>query len=83
VPAFLAFVDRPWTQVRVIDVQAYLESRQDKAPGTRTMACAALKSLLTFAHETGYLTYRRIGCAIPTLHTRSTVVRPFIWFNKR
>lgn len=55
--AFLAFVDKPLAQVRVIDVQAYLESLQGSAPGTRALAAAAIKSLLTFAHETGYIPF--------------------------
>ena len=55
--AFLAFVDRPLAQVKVIDVQSYLESLQGSAPGTRALAAAAIKSLLTFAHETGYIPF--------------------------
>lgn len=55
--AFLAFVARPLAQVRVVDVQAYLESLQGSAPGTQALAAAAIKSLLTFAYETGYLPF--------------------------
>jgi len=55
--AFLAFVARPLAQVRVLDVQGYLESLQGSAPGTQALAAAAIKSLLTFAYEIGYLSF--------------------------
>src|SRR5215213_720190 len=52
---FLAFVNRPLAAVRLGDVQAYLHGLQEAAPATRANATAALKSLFSFAQETGYL----------------------------
>jgi integrase/recombinase XerD len=52
---FLAFVRRPLATIG--DLQAYLASLEPLAPATRVNATAALKSLLTFAHETGYILF--------------------------
>src|SRR3954469_7586349 len=54
---FLAFVNRPLAAVRLGDVQAYLDSLQEAAPATRANVVAALKSLFSFAQETGYLRF--------------------------
>jgi integrase/recombinase XerD len=54
---FLAFVARPLAAVRISDVQGYLSTMSDGAPATRANATAALKSLLSFAQETGYLRF--------------------------
>jgi site-specific recombinase XerD len=54
---FLAFVNRPLAAVRLGDVQAYLATLEGQAPATRANATAALKSLFSFAQETGYLRF--------------------------
>src|SRR3954469_19526581 len=54
---FLAAVNRPLAAVRLGDVQAYLDSLSGAAPATRANAVAAVKSLLSFAQETGYLRF--------------------------
>jgi site-specific recombinase XerD len=56
--AFSRFVGgAPLTAVTLGDVQAYAEELEARglAPATRARALAAVKSLLTFAHRTGYL----------------------------
>ena len=54
---FLAHVARPLAAVRISDVQGYLGTLTDAAPATRANATAVLKSLLSFAQETGYLRF--------------------------
>src|SRR4051812_1890478 len=54
---FLAFVAKPLALVRLGDVQAYLATLDGQAPATRANATAALKSLFSFAQETGYLRF--------------------------
>src|SRR3954451_8071946 len=54
---FLAFVAKPLALVRLGDVQAYLATLEGQAPATRANATAALKSLFSFAQETGYLRF--------------------------
>ena len=53
---FLAFVGRPLETVGLGDVQAYLASLTGSA-ATRANATAAVKSLLSFGQETGYLRF--------------------------
>src|SRR5829696_3684094 len=54
---FLAFVAKPLALVRLGDVQAYLATLEGQAPATRANATAALKSLFSFAQETGHLRF--------------------------
>src|SRR5215212_1031300 len=54
---FLAFVNRPLAEVRLGDVQTYLASLENAASATRANATAALKSLFSFAQQTGYLRF--------------------------
>src|SRR3954454_21596350 len=54
---FLAFVAKPLAFVRLGDVQAYLAILDGQAPATRANATAAIKSLFSFAQETGYLRF--------------------------
>lgn len=53
----MQFVGRPLQYTRLGDVQAYLASLADKAPATRANATAAIKSLLSFAQEIGYIRF--------------------------
>jgi integrase/recombinase XerD len=45
----------PFAQIRTGDVQAFAASIEHQAPATRANAIAAMKSLLSFAQEAGYL----------------------------
>ena len=53
----LAHAGRPLAALRVSDVQAWLETLTDKAPATVRQRLAAIKSLMTFAHELGYIEF--------------------------
>jgi site-specific recombinase XerD len=59
---FLAHVARPLAAVRLQDVQDYLVTLAEGAPATRASAIAALKSLFSFAQQTGYLHFN--VCAV-------------------
>jgi len=56
---FLAHVDKPLTAVTRADLQDYADSLAGAgiAPASQARMLAAVKSLLTFAHTTGYLPY--------------------------
>jgi site-specific recombinase XerD len=54
---FLAFVGKPLGEVRLGDVQSYVSTLDDFAPASRALAVAAIKSLLSFAQETGFLRF--------------------------
>jgi site-specific recombinase XerD len=54
---FLAAVAKPLQGVTLWDVQAYMESMGALAPSSRALAVSAIKSLLTFGHEIGYLPF--------------------------
>jgi integrase/recombinase XerD len=54
---FLAHVAKPLDLVTVGDVQGFLAGLEGKAPATRANAAAVLKSLLTFAHELGFISF--------------------------
>src|SRR5215203_7096004 len=68
---FLAFVAKPLALVRLGDVQAYLATLEGQAPATCANATAALKSLFSFAQETGYLRFNlgKILKATPVKNT--------------
>jgi len=57
---FLAQARKPLTAVTLVDLQGYADSLADAglAPASQARMLAAVKSLLTFAHTTGYLPYR-------------------------
>jgi len=56
---FLVHVDKPLNQVTLADLQGYADTlaADDLAPASQARMLAAVKSLLTFAHTTGYLPY--------------------------
>jgi integrase/recombinase XerD len=56
---FLAHVDKPLAAVTLVDLQSYADSlaAADLAPASQARMLAAVKSLLTFAHTTGYLPF--------------------------
>jgi site-specific recombinase XerD len=69
---FLAFVNRPLAAVRLGDMQAYLATLDGRAPATRANAVAALKSLFSFAQETGFLRFN-IGKAVKSPSVKNTL----------
>jgi len=56
---FLAYVDKPLAAVTLADLQGYADSlvAANLAPASQARMLAAVKSLLSFAHTTGYLPY--------------------------
>lgn len=56
---FLAFVATPLPAVTLADLQRYADSlaQDDLAPASQARMLAAVKSLLTFAHTTGFIPY--------------------------
>ena len=60
---FTAFVAKPFGEVTLDDVQAFETSLASRAPSTRTLILAGLKSLLSFGHRTGLLRVN-VGAAL-------------------
>jgi integrase/recombinase XerD len=62
---FLAFMDKPLSWVTLTDLQAWAEQlgQGSLQPASQNRALTAVKSLLSFAHETGYLPYN-VGAAV-------------------
>jgi len=69
---FLAHVGKPLRQVRIGDVQAFAASLDGMAPATRATAIAAVKSLLTFGQEVGYLQFN-VGKAVKAPPVKNTL----------
>jgi integrase/recombinase XerD len=65
VARFLAFVDKPLSWVTLTDLQAWAEhvGQENLKPASQNRAVTALKSLLSFAQETGYLPFN-VGAAV-------------------
>jgi len=62
---FLAFVEKPLAKVTLADLQAWAErlAACSLKPASQNRALTAVKSLLSFAHQTGYLPYNA-GAAV-------------------
>ncbi|MCJ2074783.1 tyrosine-type recombinase/integrase [Methylobacterium sp. E-016] len=60
---FRSFVGKPLRLVRIGDVQAFMAGLGEMAPATRATAIAAVKSLLTFGQEVGFLQFN-VGKAV-------------------
>ena len=54
---FLTWVRKPFLQVTLADLQQFADSLGELAPASRYRTLSAIKSLLSFAHRTGYLPY--------------------------
>jgi integrase/recombinase XerD len=54
---FLAFVGKPLGAVTLGDLQAFADSLTDLAPSSQGQALASIKSLFSFGHRVGYLTF--------------------------
>lgn len=68
---FLAAVRKPLAQVTLSDLQAWAESlgQGSLKPASQNRAITAVKSLLSFGHETGYLPFN-VGVAIKVRPSR-------------
>jgi integrase/recombinase XerD len=71
---FLAIVDRPLRQVAVGDVQAFIDTLQELAPASQARAIAAVKSLLAFGHQLGYLPFD-VGRVVKLPHVKDTLAQ--------
>jgi site-specific recombinase XerD len=54
---FRLWIGKPIAQVTLSDLQHYTDSLTDRAPASRYRTLSAIKSLLAFAHRTGYLAF--------------------------
>ncbi len=54
---FLVFVGKPLPQVTLGDVQAFADSLAALSPASRARTLSAVKSLLAFCHQLGYLPF--------------------------
>jgi site-specific recombinase XerD len=54
---FRSWVQKPFAGVTLQDLQRYVDSLADRAPASRYRTLSAIKSLLAFAHRTGYLPF--------------------------
>ncbi|RYC28902.1 integrase [Lichenibacterium minor] len=69
---FLGFVRCPLAEVRIGDLQAYIASLDGLAVGTRAAMVAAVKSLLSFGQEIGYLRVN-VGKAVKAPPVKNTL----------
>lgn len=54
---FMAFVAKPLRQVKLRDIQSYVDTLSHLAPATRARMVAVVKSLFTFGCKLGYLPF--------------------------
>jgi site-specific recombinase XerD len=69
---FMAWIGKPLVTVRLGDLQGYLQTLEGQASATRAAATAALKSLFTFAQETGFLRFN-VGKAVKSPSVKNTL----------
>jgi integrase/recombinase XerD len=71
VAAFLTQVEKPLRAVTLGDVQAFVDRLAAQAPTSRARRISAVKSLLSFAHQLGYVVFN-VGAPIrvPAIKTR-------------
>lgn len=74
---FLAHVARPLAEVRLGDVQSYAASFDGLASASRANALAAVKSLLSFVQEVGYLRFN-VGKAVKLPAVKETLAERII-----
>jgi len=76
VARFLAFVQKPLSGVTLADLQAWAErlAQGKLKPASQNRAVTALKSLLAFAQETGYVPFN-VGAAIKLRPARDTLTQ--------
>lgn len=75
---FLAAVGKPLPSVSLKDVQTYIASLEAMSSATKALAVSAVKSLLTFGHEIGYLPFNvgRVVKAPPVKNTLAERILP-------
>jgi len=71
---FLAFVKKPLASVTLTDLQAWMETLGQGSPASQNRALTAVKSLLSFAHETGYLPFN-VGIAVKLRPNRDSLAQ--------
>jgi len=73
---FRAATAKPLGWVTMMDLQAYAETlgQGSLKPASQNRALTAIKSLLSFGHETGYLPFN-VGAAIPLRPARETLAQ--------
>lgn len=76
---FLAFAAKPLSRVTLTDLQAFAEhlGQGSLKPASQNRALTALKSLLSFAQETGYLPFN-VGAAIKLRPNRDSLAQRII-----
>src|SRR4051794_34485637 len=72
--AFLRHVGKPLADVTLGDVIGYVASLEDRASATRANAVAIVKSLLSFAAQTGYLPVN-VGAPVKAPSVKNTKER--------
>lgn len=74
VARFLAFVQKPLAWVTLADLQAWAEHLAERKlkPASQNRAVTAMKSLLAFAQETGYVPFN-VGAAVKLRPARDTL----------
>jgi integrase/recombinase XerD len=71
---FLDFVRKPLASVTLTDLQAWAETLGQGSPASQNRALTAVKSLLSFAHETGYLPFN-VGIAVKLRPNRDSLAK--------
>lgn len=73
---FLAFVGKPLVEVTLVDLRAWAghAAQRDLKPASQNRALTAVKSLLSFAQETGYLPFNA-GAAVKVRPNRDSLAR--------
>jgi len=71
---FLAFMKKPLASVMLTDLQAWAETLGQGSPASTNRALTAVKSLLSFAHETGYLPFN-VGIAVKLRPSRDSLAQ--------
>ena len=76
VARFLAFANKPLSWVTLTDLQAWAEQvgQGNLKPASQNRAVTALKSLLSFAQETGYLPFN-VGAAVKLRPNRDALAQ--------
>ena len=76
VARFLEFVNKPLSWVTLTDLQSWAEhlGQGSLKPASQNRAITALKSLLSFAQETGYLPFN-VGAAVKLQPNRDTLAQ--------
>jgi integrase/recombinase XerD len=76
VARFLAFVNKPLSWVTLTDLQAWAEylAEGNLKPASQNRAVTALKSLLSFAQETGYVPFN-VGAAVKLRPNRDSLAQ--------